>query len=120
MRFLVFLGIICAAVNILSSLFMRILDTPIELLDEEDRDSEDDYDEDGEPRSPVSQLLHLDERTPLLIGGPNAAREDAEAVVRGKERWTARRLVGDIGGFWVFGILLALCIGPVSIQSSYG
>lgn len=98
-------------------MFMRILDTPIQLLDDEDRESLDEYDDDGEPRSPVSQLLHLDEHTPLIIGGPNAAREDAEAVVRGKERWTAKRLIGDLGGFWAFGILLALCIGPVSPQS---
>jgi hypothetical protein len=88
---------------VFASLFMRILDTPIQLADDDD-----------EPQSPVSQLLHLDEHSPLIIGGPEAAREDAEAVVRGKERWTAARLVRDVQGFWMFGILLALCIGPVS------
>lgn len=118
-KFLTFLGIACAAVNVFASIFMRILDTPIQLLDSEEQDDEDEFDEDGEPRSPVSQLLNLDEHTPLIIGGPNAAREDAEAVVRGKERWTAKRLVGDLGGFWAFGLLLALCIGPVSVQRTY-
>lgn len=58
--------------------------------------------------------MHLDEHTPLIIGGPEAAREDAEAIVRGKERWTVARLLVDWGGFWGFGLLLALCIGPVS------
>lgn len=94
---------------------MRILDTPIQLLDDEEDRDDVSVDEDGVPHSPVSQLLHLDEHTPLIIGGPEAAREDAEAIVRGKERWTAARLMRDWEGFWVFGILLALCIGPVSI-----
>lgn len=72
------------------------------------------------PPSPISQLLHLDEHTPLLIGGPEAAREEAEAMVRGKEvRITAMKLVKDFEGFWVFGFVLALCIGPVSLRLSF-
>jgi hypothetical protein len=69
------------------------------------------------PDSPIGRLLHLDEHTPLLIGGPESGREDAEAALRGKEHtWTAMGLVKDWEGFWVFGTFLALCIGPVSPQ----
>ena len=60
----------------------------------------------------LSQSLHLTERTPLLIGGIEAAREVVEV---GKEvKWTAWGLIKDWDGFWVFGILIAFCIGPVS------
>lgn len=70
------------------------------------------------PDSPISQLLHLDEHTPLLIGGPEAARQEVEEELSGKEhKWTAWKLVKDWEGFWFFGIFLALCIGPVSPNS---
>jgi hypothetical protein len=65
--------------------------------------------------SPIEQLLHLDEHTPLLIGGPESGRQDAEDELRGKDHtWTAMGLFKDWEGFWVFGTFLALCIGPVS------
>lgn len=78
----------------------------------------DDDDDDSVASSPISELLHLSEHTPLLIGGPEAAREEAEAMVHGKDvKWTAWSLVKDWEGFWAFGILLALCIGPVRVVS---
>lgn len=79
-------------------------------------DSEDeDVNEHAEWRMSMSQSLHLDERTPLLIGGIEAAMEEAEAIDKGKGvKWTAWGLVKDWEGFWFFGIILALCIGPVS------
>jgi len=71
--------------------------------------------DDLEVDSPIDQLLHLDEHTPLLIGGPESGRQEAEDELRGKDHtWTAMGLVKDWEGFWVFGIFLALCIGPVS------
>lgn len=75
------------------------------------------YDEDEEevPDGPIDQLLHLDEHTPLLIGGPEAGRQDAEEALHGKQvKWTVTRFVKDWEGFWVFGMFLALCMGPVS------
>lgn len=66
--------------------------------------------------SPIGRLLHLDEHTPLLIGGPEAARQDAEGLAEGKERLTAKGMMKD-SGFWSFGILLALCLGPVRLYS---
>jgi hypothetical protein len=72
------------------------------------------------PPSPIGQLLHLDEHTPLLIGGPEAGREDAEAMERGKDvTWTAVGMMKN-WGFWSFGILLMLCIGPVSYGACCG
>lgn len=109
--FLTFLGILSLTLNLFSALFLRILPTPIALPLETPE-----VDEEESLMSPTSQLLHLDEHTPLIIGGPEAAREDAEEIVRGKERWTVGRLMVDWGGFWGFGILLALCIGPVSVS----
>lgn len=115
-RYMTFLGLLSLSLNIFSSLFMRILPQRIALPISSDE--VDDEDEEEGLRSPTSQLLHLDEHTPLIIGGPEAAREDAVAIVRGKERWTVSRLLVDWGGFWSFGILLALCIGPVSEAAS--
>jgi hypothetical protein len=92
---------------------MRVLPQPIE-LPPTPASQEHVPEEDEVPSSPMSQLLHLDEHTPLLIGGPEVAREEAEAMERGKEaKWTAWKLVKNWEGFWAFGILLALCIGPV-------
>lgn len=94
-------------------------------------------DEDTEPGSPISQFLHLSEHTPLLIGGPEAARpalEQSYASIRdgdeaedsskpshlsnvnntGPEagQWGVWDLIADWQGFWIFGILVALVIGP--------
>jgi hypothetical protein len=85
---------------------------------ESESETFDDDDDDSVASSPISELLHLSEHTPLLIGGPEAAREEAEAMVHGKDvKWTAWSLVKDWEGFWAFGILLALCIGPVGVAS---
>jgi hypothetical protein len=79
----------------------------------------DEGDEEGEGHFDdelLSRSLHLDERSPLIIGGIEAAREEVEAMEKGKYvKWTAWGLVKDWEGFWVFGILLALVIGPVRI-----
>jgi hypothetical protein len=76
--------------------------------EEEDREYDD---------ALLSRSLQLDERTPLLFGGIEAAREEVEAMNRGKNvKWTAWGLVKDWEGFWLFGILMALCIGPVGLD----
>jgi hypothetical protein len=68
-----------------------------------------------ETEAPIDQLLHLSEHTPLLIGGPESGRQEAEDGLRGKDHtWTAMGLIKDWEGFWFYGIFLALCIGPVS------
>lgn len=104
-KFITFLGIICPLVNLFGAVFMKVV-PPVPI-------AEDDLEV---PNSPISQLLHLDEHTPLLIGGPGAARQEAEAEALSKEhKWTAMKLVKDWEGFWAFGVVLALCIGPVSI-----
>jgi hypothetical protein len=93
---------------------MRVLPPlPISLPDDADSVVEEEMAYDDEL---LSRSLQLDERTPLLIGGIEAAREEVEAMERGKNvRWTAWGLVKDWEGFWLFGLLLALTIGPVSI-----
>lgn len=113
-KYIVFLGILIPAINLFGAMFMRILPpAPIQLLDDPILDP---------PESPLGQRLHLDEHTPLLIGGPAAALEDIEAIEDGtKEQWTTMRLLKDVGGFWSFGVILALCIGPgETILSSVG
>ena len=46
-------------------------------------------------------------------------REEVEAMEKGKNvKWTAWGLFRDWEGFWVFGLLIALCIGPVRCQAS--
>jgi hypothetical protein len=103
-KFIIFLGIICPAVNLFGALFMRVVPQPI--YDEEDLETSD---------GPIDQLLHLNEHTPLLIGGPEAGRQDAEEALHGKDvKWTVTRFIKDWEGFWVFGMFLALCMGPVS------
>lgn len=88
---------------------MRVVPQPT--IEEEDQEI---------PASPIGQLLHLDEHTPLLIGGPEAGRQDAEEQLHGKEvRWTVSRFFKDWEGFWVFGLFLALCMGPVRIALSF-
>lgn len=71
--------------------------------------------DDAERYLTMSQSLHLDERTPLLIGGIEAAWEEVEEMERGKDvSWTVAGMLRDWEGFWAFGIILALCVGPVS------
>lgn len=95
-------------------------------------------DEGTGPNLPIDQFLHLSEHSPLLIGGPEAARpalEETYASIRdgdevedaskpdhlhhmdgatwpGAGRWGVRDLIADWQGFWIFGILVALVIGP--------
>lgn len=84
----------------------------LDSVDEEERAYDDEL---------LSRSLQLDERTPLLIGGIEAAREEVEEMERGKNvKWTALGLVKDWEGFWVFGLLLALTIGPVSLRGLLG
>nr|XP_031862035.1 uncharacterized protein CI109_002448 [Kwoniella shandongensis]KAA5529107.1 hypothetical protein CI109_002448 [Kwoniella shandongensis] len=114
-KFIYFLGILAPAVNLFGFLFMRVLPEPLpESLKFEgggdDLDEDQDEEAEEEMSRSIGQLLHLDEHTPLLIGGPEAAREEIE---EGKnEIWGVKELVGDWKGFWIFGILLALVIGP--------
>ncbi|KAK4688251.1 hypothetical protein P7C73_g1872, partial [Tremellales sp. Uapishka_1] len=104
-KYMTFLGIAAVSVNLFGFIFMRVI-PPIPA-------SKIDIDEARVPKSPIGRLLHLDEHTPLLIGGPEAAREEAEAKEEGKaEGWSVRRMVGD-WEFWVFGALLSLSVGPV-------
>ncbi|WVW81265.1 hypothetical protein I302_103256 [Kwoniella bestiolae CBS 10118] len=124
-RFLAFLGILTPSINIFGWIFMKVIPQP-ELFGEiklpEDIESrsfqpdEEDEDEDegdmGEMSESIGQLLRLDERTPMLIGGIPAAWEEVEMMEQGKDNWTARDLVLDYKGFWAFGLLLALIIGP--------
>ncbi len=93
-KFLIFLGIFSPTINLFSALFMRVLP----------------------PRPAGVKLVNVDERTPLLVEGPEAAREEVEEMERGKEvSWTAWGLLKDWDGFWAFGVLLAFCIGPVGL-----
>ena len=97
---------------------MRVLPPvlpPPRLHTDDDDGSDDGAEMDADALAAMSQSLQLDERTPLLIGGIEAAREEVELMERGKhKKWTAWSLVKDWEGFWAFGIILALCIGPVS------
>ncbi|WVF66511.1 hypothetical protein IAT40_001251 [Kwoniella sp. CBS 6097] len=133
-KFILFLGILSPCVNIFGSLFMKVIPQPelfgeIKLpidgrerisdlesgaegnIDGEDEDEGDDVDV-GEMSESIGQLLRLDERTPMLIGGIEAAWEEVEAMEQGKDNWGVKELLQDYQGFWVFGILLALVIGP--------
>lgn len=95
-------------------------------------------DEGTGPNLPIDQFLHLSEHSPLLIGGPEAARPALEetygsigdgdqvqdvskpdhlhhingATWPGAGQWGVRDLLADWQGFWIFGILVALVIGP--------
>ncbi|RXK42690.1 hypothetical protein M231_00246 [Tremella mesenterica] len=109
-KFLIFLGILSPSVNLFAALFMRVIPPSISSPNSPNLG----------PTSPLmqsfhgeflSQSLHLDERTPLLIGGPDAALQEIEEVGR-EIKWTAWGLFKDWEGFWVFGLVLALCIGP--------
>lgn len=121
-RYLTFLGLLSAAVNLFAAVFMRVItpDPPI-LHDDIDTDSEDGYDHAYNDYADLSASLHLDERSPLLIGGPERAREDVEAQELGKaERWTAMGLLRN-PGFWAFGAVMTGCIGPSeTIMATFG
>ncbi|EAL23140.1 hypothetical protein CNBA4850 [Cryptococcus deneoformans B-3501A] len=135
-KFLFFLGLLSPGVNLFGALFMRIIQPTTPPLLEQDVHFPG-QDEDTEPGSPISQFLHLSEHTPLLIGGPEAARpalEQSYASIRdgdeaedsskpshlsnvnntGPEagQWGVWDLIADWQGFWIFGILVALVIGP--------
>lgn len=109
-RYLVFLGILCTSVNLFAAVFMRVVPPDLSChhdADDSDSDTDDDCD-----YADLRGSLHLDERSPLLIGGPEAAREEVEAQAHGKDvRWTVARLVRS-PGFWLFGLVLSGCIGP--------
>ena len=123
-KFLTFLGILCPIINLFGSLFMRVLPpttAPPKVRLRDDGESvrsnatESTLDDEAERYLTMSQSLHLDERTPLLIGGIEAAWEEVEEMEKGNDvSWTVGRLVRDWEGFWAFGLILALCIGPVS------
>ena len=78
-RYMVFLGILSPGINLFSAFFMRVIPPrPLKPVSTSEA-----------PTEPINSMLHLDEHTPLLVGGPEAAREDVEAAERGKEvRWT--------------------------------
>lgn len=121
-RYLTFLGMLSAAVNLFAAVFMRVIPPhPPVLHDDVDTDSEDGYDHAYSDYADLSASLHLDERSPLLIGGPERAREDVEAQVLGKShRWTALGLVYN-PGFWAFGLVMTGCIGPSeTIMATFG
>ncbi|KAK8844774.1 hypothetical protein IAR55_006624 [Kwoniella newhampshirensis] len=110
-KFLYFLGFLSPAINLFAFLFMRVIPQPLPDVHKSALQASGELgDGEEEPSSPIGQLLHLDEHTPLLIGGPEAAREDVE---EGKnDNWGLNELVADWQGFWLFGVLLALVIGP--------
>lgn len=139
-KFLFFLGLLSPGINLFGALFMRIIQ-PTTLPPLEQGVQSPGQDQDTEPSSPISQYLHLSEHTPLLIGGPEAARpalEQSYASIcdgdgdggevedsskpshlsnihsTGPEagQWGVRDLIVDWQGFWIFGILVALVIGP--------
>lgn len=85
---------------------------------ESDDESDEELDADAERYMTMSQSLNLTERTPLLIGGIEAVLEEVEEMERGKDvSWSVGRMLRDWEGFWAFGIILALCIGPVSFPN---
>jgi len=118
-KFLSFLGCFSMSVNLFAAMFMRVT-LPI-VHHGFDDDSESEFDPYESAIADLSASLHLDERTPLLIGGPEAAREDVEAELQGKEvKWSAMRLVRN-PGFWGFGLIITGCIGPSeTLIASFG
>ncbi len=122
-KFLSFLAILVPAVNIISFIFMRIISSnevppphespvaePSEVLAPDYADS-------------PAHLLDPTEHTPLLIGGPEAlyaaAREESQDARRKHlheavhVHWNVRKLLKD-PGFWSYGLIIAVAIGPVS------
>ncbi|WWC90200.1 uncharacterized protein L201_005133 [Kwoniella dendrophila CBS 6074] len=80
-------------------------------IDNQEEEEDEDIDV-GDMSESIGQLLRLDERTPMLIGGIEAAWEEVEAIEQGKDDWTAKDIIKDYQGFWIFGLVLALIIGP--------
>ena len=125
-KFVTFLGILSPVINLFSAVFMRVISPAHSPSAREERqhdveegadesDAESDMDSEAERYMTMSQSLHLDERTPLIIGGIEAAWEDVEEMERGKDvTWTVGAYLKDFSGFWMLGIILALSIGPVS------
>ncbi|KIR53778.1 hypothetical protein I315_03904 [Cryptococcus gattii Ru294] len=137
-KFLFFLGLLSPSVNLFGALFMRIIQPTAPPPLEQDMQTTAQDDEGTGPNLPIDQFLHLSEHSPLLIGGPEAARpaleetygairngdevEDASkpdhlhhidgATWPGAGQWGVRDLIADWQGFWIFGILVALVIGP--------
>ncbi|ODN73718.1 hypothetical protein L202_07258 [Cryptococcus amylolentus CBS 6039] len=120
-KFLFFLGILSPAVNLFGFAFLRIV--PPALPDKslhthlpgDAPDSNSDSDADQDPAlDPLSASLNLSEHTPLLIGGPRSALEEIEEdQAQGRDvAWGVRELICDWKGFWVFGVLCALVVGP--------
>lgn len=115
-KFLSFLGMLSLSVNLFSSVFMRVLPPKLDEMDDpQGWDSDSEYEAYGHDSLTIADLassLHLDERTPLLIGGIEAARKDVEAEQHGRDvRWTVWKLVNN-PGFWAFGMAITFCIGP--------
>lgn len=114
-KFLGFLAILVPCINLFGALFMRVI------LPEPPSATEAALDQ-GEhehsvENSPIQQLLHLDEHTPLLIGGEEAAREEAVLKDQGKViDWSMKLLWKDYG-FWSLGVILIMCLGPVGLIS---
>ncbi|KAL1407246.1 hypothetical protein Q8F55_006664 [Vanrija albida] len=113
-RYITFLGLLSLGVNLFGAVFMRVTLPELPIVDDAasfDSDYHYGYGP-AEAAADLSASLHLDERTPLLIGGVEAAREDVEAEMSGKEvKWNTVRLIKN-PGFWAFGGILTLCIGP--------
>ncbi|WVN87586.1 uncharacterized protein L203_102769 [Cryptococcus depauperatus CBS 7841] len=107
-KFLFFLGVLSPAINLWGSIFMRIVPLPPSDLDTDQEDE-------AEPANSLSQRFHLDEHTPLLIGGPEQALEEIEGLESQgmpEKQWGVRDLLLDYKGFWLFGVLCALTVGP--------
>ncbi|TXT13159.1 hypothetical protein VHUM_01560 [Vanrija humicola] len=113
-HYIAFLGLLSLGVNLFGALFMRVTLPELPIIDDADSIDSDFHYGYGpaEAAADLSASLHLDERTPLLIGGVEAAREEVEAEMSGKEvKWSTVRLIKN-PGFWAFGGILTLCIGP--------
>ncbi|ODN86849.1 hypothetical protein L198_07214 [Cryptococcus wingfieldii CBS 7118] len=118
-KFLFFLGVLSPAVNLFGFAFLRIVPpaSPHKSLhthlpgDAPDSDADSDQDPSLDP---LSASLNLSEHTPLLIGGPRSALDEIEEdQARGRDvAWGLRELIRDWKGFWVFGVLCALVVGP--------
>ncbi|TYJ53050.1 hypothetical protein B9479_006329 [Cryptococcus floricola] len=119
-KFLFFLGVLSPAVNLFGFAFLRIVPPALpdkSLLpgDDPDPDSDSASLHDPDPAlDPLTLSLNLSEHTPLLIGGPRSALDEIEQdQALGRDvAWGVRELVCDWKGFWVFGVLCALVVGP--------
>ncbi|WVQ72215.1 hypothetical protein IAR50_001762 [Cryptococcus sp. DSM 104548] len=112
-KFLFFLGVLSPAVNFFGFAFLRIVPPalPENSLHSQLPGEETNEDEQNDP---LSASLNLSEHTPLLIGGPRSALDEIEEdQAEGKDvTWGVKELICDWKGFWIFGILCALVVGP--------